>query len=86
LHLLIDATRIKAEGEGEWNARKHDGCKKRRWRKLHLGMEEEPLEIRAVQVTTSIVGDAPVLPELLEQIPPDQKIAAVTADGAYDTR
>lgn len=29
LHLLIDATDIKAEGEGEWNARKHGGPKKR---------------------------------------------------------
>jgi Transposase DDE domain len=27
-----------------------------------------------------------MLPELLAQIPPDQKIASVTADGAYDTR
>ncbi|MFT5868200.1 MAG: hypothetical protein ACI8TF_000301 [Paracoccaceae bacterium] len=30
--------------------------------------------------------DAPVLPELLNQIPPDQDISNVTADGAYDTR
>ena len=44
LHLLIDATGIKAEGEGEWNARKHGGSKKRLWRKLHLGMDEETLE------------------------------------------
>ncbi len=86
LHLLIDATGIKAEGEGEWNARKHGGSKKRLWRKLHLGMDEETLEIRAVGVTTSNVGDAPMLPDLLEQIPPDQDIATVTADGAYDTR
>ena len=27
-----------------------------------------------------------MLPELLSQIPPDQKIASVTADGAFDTR
>ncbi|KIC39845.1 transposase [Ruegeria sp. ANG-R] len=86
LHLLIGATGIKAEGEGEWNARKHGGPKKRLWRKLHLGMDEETLEIRAVGVTTSNVGDAPMLPDLLEQIPPDQEIATVTADGAYDTR
>jgi len=79
LHLLIDATGIKAEGEGEWNARKHGGAKKRLWRKLHLGMDEETLEIRAVGVTTSNVGDAPILPDLLEQIPPDQEIATVTA-------
>jgi hypothetical protein len=32
------------------------------------------------------VGDAPMLPELLSQIPPDQEIASVTADGACDTR
>jgi hypothetical protein len=56
LHLLIDATGIKAEGEGEWNACKHGGTKKRLWRKLHLGMDEETLEIRAVGVTTSNVG------------------------------
>jgi hypothetical protein len=43
LHLLIDATGIKAEGEGEWNARKHGGPKKCLWRKLHLGMDEETL-------------------------------------------
>ena len=35
LHLLIDATGIKPEGEGEWNARKHRGSKKRLWRKRH---------------------------------------------------
>ena len=27
-----------------------------------------------------------MLPELLDQIPPEQEIASVTADGAYDTR
>jgi hypothetical protein len=48
LHLLIDSTCIKADGEGEWNARKH-GCKKRRlWRKIHLGIDEQTLEIRAI--------------------------------------
>lgn len=31
-------------------------------------------------------SDAPVLPELLNQIPADQDIGSVTADRAYDTR
>ena len=44
------------------------------------------MEIRAVEVTSSDVGDAPVLPDLLAQIAADQDIASVTADGAYDTR
>ena len=42
--------------------------------------------MRAVEVTTSNVGDAPMLPELLAQIPSAQDLGSVTADGAYDTR
>lgn len=98
LHLLIDiepvsatgssepARGIKVEGEGEWNARKHGGAKRRVWRKMHIGIDEKTPEIRAAEFTTSDVGDAPMLPELLDQIPPEQEIASVTADGAFDTR
>lgn len=86
LHLLIDSTGIKAEGEGEWNARKHGGPKRRLWRKIHIGIDEETLEIRAIEVTSSSIGDAPMLPDLLNQIPPGQEVGSVTADGAYDTR
>jgi hypothetical protein len=86
LHLLIDSTGIKAEGEGEWNARKHGGPKRRLWRKIHIGIDEQTLEIRALEVTSSSIGDAPMLPDLLDQIPPDQEIGSVTGDGAYDTR
>ena len=86
LHLLVDSTGIKAEGEGEWNARKHGGPKRRLWRKIHIGVDEETLEIRAIEVTSSSIGDAPMLPDLLSQIPPDQELGSVTVDGAYDTR
>jgi hypothetical protein len=86
LDLLIDSTGIKAEGEGEWNARKHGGAKRRIWRNIHIGIDEETLEVRAVEVTGSNIGDAPMLPELLNQIPSGQAIGSVTADGAYDTR
>ena len=86
LNLLIDSTGIKAEGEGEWHARKHGGAKRRLWRKIHIGVDEHTLEIRAIEVTGSNVGDAPMLPELLDQIPADVEIGSVTADGAYDTR
>lgn len=86
LNLLIDSTGIKAEGEGEWNARKHGGPKRRIWSKIHIGIDEQTLEIRAVEVTGSNIGDAPMLPDLLDQIPADEQIGSVTADGAYDTR
>jgi hypothetical protein len=63
------------------------------------GIDDKSLEIRAAEFTTSAVGDAMMLPELLDQIPPEQEIASVTApshgsqanrclatDGAFDTR
>jgi transposase len=86
LHLLIDRTGIKVEGEGEWNARKHGGPKRRVWRKIHIGNDEQTLEVRAVEITGSNTGDTPMLPYLLNQIPRDQQIGSVTADSAYDTR
>jgi hypothetical protein len=86
LNLLIDSTGIKAECESEWNARKYDGPKRRIWRKVHIGFDEETLEVRAVEITGSYIGDAPALPDLLGEIPAGEEISSVTADGAYDTR
>src|SRR5919112_2051429 len=86
LHLLIDSTGIKAMGEGEWSTRKHGASRPRQWCKVHLGIDAETLEVRAIEVTGSRVGDGPMLPKLLEQIPLEEPISTVTADGAYDTR
>ena len=61
------STVIKTEGDGEWNAGRHGGVKRRLWRKTHIGLDEHTLEIRAVEVTGSTIGDAPVLPDLLTQ-------------------
>jgi len=58
------------------------GPKRHLWRKVHIGIDEETLEIRAVEVTTSSIGDAPMLPDLLNQIPPDEDIRSVTAEAA----
>ena len=74
------------EGEGEWNARKHGDSKRRIWSKIHIGIDEVTLEVRAVEVTGSNIGDAPTLPHFLNQIPPDQATGSVTTDDAYDTR
>ena len=67
LHLLIDSTGIKSEGEGERNSRKHGNPKRHIWRKIHVGIYEETLEVHAVEVTTSNAGHAPLLPELFDQ-------------------
>jgi hypothetical protein len=82
LHPLIYSTCVKMEGEGEWYARKHGGPKRRVWHKIQLGIDEETLGIRAVEITGSHIGGAPVLPDPLRQIPADQEIGSVTVDGS----
>jgi len=86
LNLLVDSTGIKFLGDGEWQARKHGVQGSRQWRKVHLAMDTETSDIRAVEFTPIREGDSPVLPDLLDQIPQDEDIGAVTADGAHDTR
>lgn len=66
--------------------RKHGGAKRRLSRKIQIGVNEETLEIGGIEITGSNVGDAPMMPELLSQIPLDVEIGPVTAYGAYDTR
>ena len=38
------------------------------------------------EVTGNNIDDVPILLELLDQIPSDEEIGSVTADGAYDTQ
>ncbi|MFT7402156.1 MAG: hypothetical protein ACI83N_001756, partial [Hydrogenophaga sp.] len=63
---------------------------RRQWRKMHLGIAAHTLEIGAIEVTDNSVedgaGGAPMLLELLAQIPPDEAVASVSGDGAYDTK
>ena len=86
LNLLVDSTGVKMRGDGEWQVRKHGPSRRRQWRKVHLAMDVATGDIRGVEFTSSREGDSPVLPGLLAQIPTDQPIGTVTADGAYDTR
>ena len=82
LHLLVDSTGLKIYGEGEWLDQKHGIRSRRRWRKLHLGIDAVTPEIVAVELTPDDVGDVSEIPDLLDQI--DTEVASLTADGAYD--
>lgn len=86
LELLVDSTGITFLGEGEWKRKKHGAEYRRQWRKVHLGIDARTLEIRAIEITDNGTGDAPMLPELLSQIPADEAICSVSGDGAYDTK
>ena len=83
-HLVVDSTGLKILGAGEWNVQKYQASRKRRgWRKLHIGVDDEGL-IVAAKLTASSGDDASTLPDLLDQI--QTPIRRFTADGAYDHR
>ena len=44
LHLVVDSTGLKIYGEGEWLDAKRGSRSRRRWRKLHIGINAETLE------------------------------------------
>jgi hypothetical protein len=83
VHLVVDSTGLKIFGEGEWLENKHNArAKRKRWRKLHLGLDLVSGEIVCSDLTADDVGDPTALPSLLGQI--DAPVARFIADGAYD--
>ena len=62
--------------------RQHGINKRRTWRKLHLGVDEETGAILAAVVTTNDITDAEVLSDILDGV--HGEIQQVSADGAYD--
>ena len=81
---LVDSTGVKNLGEGEWKTKKHRAEYRRQWRKVHPGIDAQAMEIRAIEVTSNSVGDAPVLPDLLAQV--STPIGTVSGNGPYDTK
>ena len=73
-------------GEGEWKTKKHGADYRRQWRKVHLGIDADTLEIWAIEVTDNATGDAPMLPCLLDQIPAGETVASISGDGVHDTK
>ena len=83
VHRVVDSTGLKILGEGEWLAQKHKtrGIR-RRWRKLHLGLDLHSGAIVCANLTHDDVGDSAALPGLLDQL--DAPVTGFLADGAYD--
>ena len=81
LHLVLDSTGLELFGQGEWHMAKH-GRGRRRWMKLHLGVDATTGEMVAHVLTDGHADDAAQVPDLLRQ--PERAIASLTADGAYD--
>ena len=48
---------IRVAGEGAWQVLKHGASRRRQWRKIHIGVDADTLEVRAVEMTSNRIGD-----------------------------
>ena len=83
VHLTIDSTGLKIFGEGEWLQDKHKTkAKRKKWRKLHIGLDLATGKIICSDLTKDNVADTTALPRLLDQI--NTPVSHFLADGVYD--
>jgi hypothetical protein len=81
IDVIVDSTGLKVCGQGEWHAQKHGEKKVKRWKKLHIGVDDQG-RIVASKVTESHEQDPSQVPALLDLI--DEAIDRFIADGIYD--
>ncbi|EHN67122.1 Transposase DDE domain [Comamonas testosteroni] len=65
---------------------KHGAERRRQRRNLHIGIDAQTLQVRAICVTSNNVSDAVVVPHLLVQLPADESLLSVTGYGACGTK
>ncbi|ETW96891.1 MAG: transposase ISSpo9 [Candidatus Entotheonella factor] len=81
IDVIVDSTGLKVCGQGEWHSQKHREKKVKRWKKLHIGVDDQG-QIVASTVTESHVQNPSQVPALLDQI--DEEIERFIGDGIYD--
>jgi len=80
--ILVDASGIKVQGEGEWKVKIHGKGRPRKWIKIHVAIDAKTQEVIAELLTETSVAEGMALPFLLDQVPCSVK--TVIGDGAYD--
>ena len=81
--ISLDSTGLKIHGQGEWNRKKHAQKDRREWVKMHLAIDNESMQILAVESTADDVHDCEVFDLLIDSIP--SQIDKVLGDGSYGT-
>lgn len=82
--VIVDATGIKIQGEGEWKVKVHGKGRPRKWIKLHVAIDERTQEIVGEISTEATVDDGKAFPKIMQQVRGRPKL--VMGDGAYDDR
>lgn len=70
----MDSTGLKIYGDGVWKVRSHAPSKRRKWRKLHLGVKLNSGEIRPTERIEAKVSDEVMVAPLRDQIDQPLKV------------
>jgi hypothetical protein len=81
MDVIVDSTGLKVCGQGAWHRQQHGEKKVKRWKKLHVGVDDRGHMV-ASTVTESHEQDPSHVPKLLDQI--DRDIDRFIAGGIYD--
>jgi hypothetical protein len=81
VHFIVDSTGLKIWSQGEWHSNKHGKRRHKRWKKLHIGVDENG-RILASNVTDGHEHDPSQVPSLLTQL--DREIERFVGDRIYD--
>ena len=84
LNVIFDSTGVKVFGEGEWKVRRLGYCKRRTWRKVHIGMNADTGQIIVSAMSSGDLKDEVPMLHMMEALE-EMSIGNVFGDGAYDT-
>lgn len=87
--IAVDSSGVKVTNRGEWLRRRGLHGQARGWLKLHIAVDVRTKAILSLEVTDERVGDAGMLPRLVEgaqRSAGQARIARVLGDGGYDSR
>lgn len=82
--VIVDATGIKVQGEGEWKVKVHGKGRPRKWIKLQVAIDERTQEIVGELSTEATVDDGKAFPKVMQQVKGRPK--TLIGDGSYDDR
>ena len=84
LNVVFDLTGVKVFGEGEWKVRKHGYSKRRTWRKIHVRMCTDSVQIAVSAMTSNNVSDDEAMVYMMGELE-GTDLEDVLGDGAYYT-
>jgi transposase len=88
MEIALDSTGIRVYKSSDWHQSRHginnEHHSMDKWRKIHIALDLDTMQIQGMEYTPSTVNDCEVVPELTKKI--DGKVKSIRADGAYDTK